>query len=61
MQSKLFGKLGPLCRPFGPQALKSKDAYEVQKKLELMGFRQNAAMILTHLIDYVTKEEWMEV
>jgi hypothetical protein len=26
-----------------------------------LGFRRNAAMILAHLIDYVTKEEWIEV
>jgi hypothetical protein len=61
MQVTLFGKLGILCRPFGPQAAKSQRAHKVQQEIENLGFRRNAAMILAHLIDYVTKEEWIEV
>lgn len=61
MQKELFGKLKLLCRPFGPQAVRSKSASNVQSEIEKLGFRRNAAMILTHLIDYASEEEWMEV
>ncbi|KAI6183060.1 Separase [Aphelenchoides bicaudatus] len=61
MQTTLLGKLAPLCRPFGPQAIKSLRANKIQKRFEKLGFRQNASMIITHLLDSATEEEWIEV
>jgi hypothetical protein len=61
MQNQFLGKLWPLCRAFGPDAAKSSSAFKVQEEIKKLGFALPSAMILTHLIDQINKDEWMEV
>jgi len=61
MQERFFGSLWPLCQPFSPKATQSSKASKVQAEIRNVGFCSAAAMILTHLLDYITNDEWTEL